>query len=132
MSIFIAAWLFLTASSTAWAVLYAGRLEASNREASGAVWLAALATLPGTCFLLELCIRHLLVLAHHLQSVAFANFFTLIPSALGLAAGPVFFLISFVGFHPSRQRPWVELCRSLQVLVWLLAVVAVGKSVLSV
>jgi len=132
MSIFVATWLFLTAGSTAWAVLYARRLDLSNREASGAVRWSVLATLPGTCFLVELSMRQLLVFAHQLQSVAFSQFFTPIPSALGLAAGPVVFAISFAGFHPTRRRPWVDFCRGLLLLVWTFGVVAVTKSMLSV
>lgn len=64
---------------------------------------------------------------HELQSIAFSHFFTLIPSTLGLAVAPVLFVISFVGFHPSRSRPWVDGCRGLQVVVWGLAVVSVAK-----
>jgi FtsH-binding integral membrane protein len=129
---FLAVWALLTIGATVWAVLYARRLDSSNREASGAVRWAAFATLPGTCFLVELALRYLLVQVHELQSVTFEHFFTLIPSALGLAVGPVLFAVSFFGFSPSRSRPWVELCRGLQMLVWGLAVFSVANSVLSV
>lgn len=129
---FLAVWAVLTISATVWAVLYAKRLDSSNREASGAVRWSVLATLPGTCFLVELALRYLLVQLNELQSVVFAHFFTLVPAALGLAVGPVLFVVSFVGFYPSRSRPWVEICRGLQVVVWGLAVVSVASSVLSV
>lgn len=129
---FLAVWAVLTISATVWAVLYAKRLDSSNREASGAVRWSALATLPGTCFLVELALRYLLVQLNELQSVVFTHFFTLVPAALGLAVGPVLFVVSFVGFYPSRSRPWVEICRGLQVVVWGLAVVSVASSVLSV